>query len=79
MDMATEAQRQLRGRLEDYWRAYDESDVRELPAFPLVVWVGVDEERAIELIWLIEQMRPEAQELFTVATREKLRLLLVDN
>lgn len=73
MDMATENQRQVRGRLDDYRIAWDENDRFE--QFPVVVWVGVDDERAIELSWLIEQGRyPEG--MFLVATRETLRALL---
>ena len=71
---ATEAQRQLKGKLEAYWRAYKECD---WPVFPLTVWVAVDDERANELRWLIGQGPDEAKELFTVVTLKTLANLFI--
>lgn len=70
VDMATEGQKQLRGKLEAYWRAYSEADVNDWPVFPKVVWIAVDVERAKELRWLIQQMPEQAQPLFAVTTLE---------
>jgi hypothetical protein len=55
VDMGTEAQRQLRGKLEAYWRAYQGADVERMPVFPKVIWVAVDDERAKELSRLVGQ------------------------
>lgn len=77
IDMGSEAQRQLRGKLEAYWRAYQDADVTAWPVFPRVLWVGVDDERATELSWLIEQGPKDAQGLFAVTTRDKLYSLFL--
>lgn len=76
VDLGTEAQRQLRGKLEAYWRAFDrfsEAD-DDWPVFPLVIWVAVDDERQTELKWLISQFKPEQQRLFRVTTLERLSI-----
>lgn len=72
VDMATETQSQIRIKLERYWKAYNEADVSEWPIFPKVLFIAVDNERDIELRWLIEQGPTEAQGLFAVTTRDKL-------
>ncbi len=72
IDMGTEAHRQLRGKLDAYERAYNDSDAAQLPVFPRTIWVAVDEERAKELRWLISQGSVDAQKLFQVVTRDQL-------
>lgn len=76
MDMATEGQRQLRGQLQDYQRAYEQADLSEWTVWPRVVWIGVDDERAKELRWLIDQEPAEGRAMFQVCTRESLGQLL---
>lgn len=66
VDMGTEGQRQLRGKLEAYRRAYEDTDELEMPVFPIVQWVAVDAERKKELEWLISQMPESARGLFVV-------------
>ncbi len=68
VDMGTEGQRQLKGKLESYWRAYNDADVNDWPVFPQVLWVAIDQARANELQWLIEQGPRDAQALFRVTT-----------
>ena len=72
IDMGTEGQRQLRGKLEAYYRAYENADTDVIPVFPRCLWVAVDVERAKELEWLISQMPSRAQLLFKVTTAENL-------
>jgi hypothetical protein len=76
VDMGTEGQKQLKGKLEAYWRAYNDADVNQVPVFPRVIWVGVDDERAKELRWLIGQGPQDARRLFAVTTRLGLPTLL---
>lgn len=68
VDMGTEGQRQLKGKLESYWRAYNDADVEDWPVFPFTWWVAIDQARANELAWLIEQGPRDAQQLFRVTT-----------
>lgn len=68
VDLGTEAQRQLRGKLESYVRAYNEADVTAWPVFPLTCWAVVDPERETEMRWIISQMPKDAQGLFAVCT-----------
>lgn len=75
VDMGTQGQRQIREKLERYWHAVNEADVSEWPYFPFTLFVAVDDERAKELQWLIEQGPAEAQRQFKVATRETLPAL----
>ena len=68
VDMATESQKQLRGKLESYWRAYNDADVEQWPVFPRTIWIAVDDERARELSWLVSQMPEQSRALFVVCT-----------
>lgn len=72
VDMGTEPQRQIRIKLETYWRAYEDADVDRWPVFPQVLFVAVDDERATELAWLIGQAPERQQPLFDVCTLETL-------
>lgn len=94
MDMATEQHKQVRAKLESYWRAFQQADkfpyppelsrevvqpdgsTRRQTVFPRIIWVGVDQERAKELSWLVSTLDDEARRLFTVTTREGLPALL---
>jgi len=77
VDMGTEAQRQLKGQLEAYWRAYNDADVTTMPVFPKIVWIGVDAERVKELTWLIETGPRETQALFEVYGMSNLANLFI--
>lgn len=77
IDMATEAQRQIRAKLVNYWQAYNNADVAEWAEFPLVVFVAVDDERVRELEWIISQLPDEVQQLFKVTTRYMLHTLFL--
>lgn len=66
IDMATEGQRKIREKLTAYWKAYNSADV---PVFPLVLFVAVDDERAKELAWMIEQ--GQEPRLFRVVTKHQ--------
>jgi len=77
VDMATEAQRQIRSKLLNYWYAYNEADVSQWPEFPLVVFVAVDSERANELQWVIEQLDDDVALLFRVVTQSSLPSLFL--
>ena len=77
VDMATEGQRQIKDKLVRYWRAFNDADSRVWPEFPLIVFVAVDDERAKELRWLIDQGAEQAQELFRVTTKDKLHTLFL--
>jgi hypothetical protein len=75
VDMGTESQKQLQGKLEAVVRAYrdyDEADALKWPTLPRTLWVGVDEERAKELAWLVGRLPAEAQRLFAVTSKEHL-------
>jgi hypothetical protein len=72
VDLGTENQGQLRGKLERYRRAYEASDDKTWPVYPLVLWVAIDAERETELKWIISGMREDARPLFHVATMEGL-------
>jgi hypothetical protein len=74
IDMGTEGQRQIKDKLERYWRAYNEAD---WPVFPRTIWVAVDAEREKELAWLISQGPPDARILFQVTTLAGLPSLFV--
>lgn len=69
VDLGSEGQRQIKGKLERYWRAYRHADMEE---FPLIIWVAVDEFRKKELVWILKQGGTEAQQLFRVMTLRKL-------
>lgn len=65
VDLGSESQKQLRGKLEAYRRAYNEF---EGAIFPLIFWIATDNERAKELLWLIEQLPEQDRALFRVST-----------
>src|SRR3954447_22298908 len=65
IDMATEGQRAIKDKLERYWRAYNQAEQDD---WPLVIWIAVDDERAKELRWLIEQGPKDARQLCRVRT-----------
>ena len=71
IDMGTEGQRQIKDKLNRYWEAFNAADTAEWPVYPLVVFVAIDEARARELHWLLEQGNKEAQGLFRVLPIDK--------
>lgn len=79
VDMGTEGQKQLRTKLEDYWRAYMvyRSASDELPEFPRIIWVAVDAERVKEINWLLGEGSMQARSLFQVCTAETLPAVLL--
>jgi hypothetical protein len=72
VDLGSEGQRQIRSKLERYWRAFSEADERSWPVWPLIAWVSIDDWRAKELRWIISQTSEEAQKLFRVLTIDEL-------
>jgi hypothetical protein len=67
IDLASEGQRQIRAKLQRYYRAY--CDATDIDVFPLTLWIAIDEYRAKELRWLIKsEMNEEGQRLFNVCT-----------
>jgi hypothetical protein len=75
VDMGTQSQRVIRDKLERYWQAYKHALSQQWPSFPLTYFVAVDDERAKELRWLLEQGSSEAQTLFRITTGERLASL----
>jgi len=74
IDMATERHKQIRAKLETYYRAWGEA---VLDIFPGVIWIAVDDEREKELRWFIGEMpRADAHVLFQVTTIALLPALL---
>src|SRR5206468_1151487 len=62
VDMATQAQGRIKEKFERYWRAYqfnaelrEQGDGTALDVFPGVLFVAIDDARARELSWLLEQ------------------------
>jgi hypothetical protein len=73
IDMGTEGQRQIRDKFMRYWRAYEAAE--DWPVFR-VVFIAIDQERAKELNWLLEQGSDEQRELFRVVTLPEFTALL---
>lgn len=76
VDLATESQKQVRGKLDAVVRAYANANSTAWPKFPLTIWVAIDAEREKELRWLVSQMTAEAQRLFRVCQRETIGSVL---
>lgn len=72
VDLGTESQKQLLGKLEAVIRAFNEADATRWAMFPVTVWVGVDEARAKELAWLVGRLPESAQPLFRVTSMARL-------
>lgn len=75
-DMGTERQKALKDKLARYYHAYQHADSRELPVFPIVLFIAPDDVRARELRWIIERGDREAQELFLVSTPSEFGAIL---
>lgn len=71
VDLGTEWPKQLRTKLEAYYRAWQHAD-ESVGHMPGVLWVTMDEERARELEHLVAAMPDEARGLFRVTTLERL-------
>lgn len=71
VDMGSEGQRQIKDKFRRYWLAHGQADAEEWPTFPGIVFVAVDEYRARELLWLLEQGPEEGRRLFRITTLEK--------
>jgi len=67
-DLGSEGQKQIKGKLLRYWRAFDAADSEQWPEWPRILFVCVDDWRANELAWIIRQGKPEQQALFRVTT-----------
>lgn len=69
IDMGSQGQAQIKGKFQRYWRAYDSINADDWPgAYPQVLFVAVDKERAAELAWLLKQGPDEAVPLFRIMT-----------
>lgn len=66
IDLSTEGQKQIRGKLDKYYQARIQATVEDMPEWPRIYWVTVDDWRAKELRWIISQTPPEQQQLFRV-------------
>lgn len=77
VDLASEGPRQIREKLERYWFAFNAADDEQWPVFPVVIWVAIDDERAAELKWILEQGPKNAQQLFRVCTIATLSTVFV--
>lgn len=77
IDMGSEGQRQIKAKLERYWNAYGAAEDAGWDTYPLVMFAAIDEYRARELRWLIEQGPAEARALFRVVTIEELSTAFV--
>lgn len=69
VDLGTESQRQVLGKLDAVIKAFGNADGREWPEWPLTIWVAIDEARATELKWLVGRMA-EGQRAFFVVTAQ---------
>lgn len=79
IDLGTEGSRQLRGKLETYYRAWLEADPMEYQDnYPGTLWVTPDDVRARELQALIDSMPSDAHQIFSITTADGLRSRLVD-
>lgn len=73
IDMGSQGQAQIKGKFQRYWHAYNSVSADDWQgAFPLVMFVAVDKERAAELSWLLKQGPTEAAVLFRVTTLAEL-------
>lgn len=72
VDLGSEGHQRIKEKFNRYWEAYNIADESEFPIFPLVVFVAVDDARAAELRWLLEQGNKDAQVVFRITTLEKL-------
>jgi hypothetical protein len=77
LDLGTESQRRIAEKFERYYKAYQNADTSELPVFPRIVFVAVDDIRERELQWLLSQGPSEAQALFEITTMAKLSSLFI--
>lgn len=77
IDMGTEGDKQIKGKLARYVRAYNSVDADAFPEWPLTIWVTVDAWRFRQLSWLIGQLPADQQALFRVCERQDLPGLVV--
>jgi hypothetical protein len=68
IDMGTERQKAIKDKLARYWHAYQHATEKDLPSFPLILFIAPDDARARELRWIIERGHKDAQDLFLVST-----------
>jgi hypothetical protein len=68
IDMGTERQKAIKDKLARYWHAYQHATEKDLPSFPLILFIAPDDARARELRWIIERGHKDAQDLFIVST-----------
>lgn len=72
VDMGTEGQKQLKGKLRAVVEAWSVSGEYGWTAWPPTVWVCIDQERVTELRWLISQLPEHERPLFRVCTLDSL-------
>lgn len=66
VDLGTESQKQVRGKLDAVVRALRGASAADWPVFPGTIWVAVDVERERELKWLVKQLSEEVLGHFRV-------------
>lgn len=77
VDLGSESQRQVVGKLEAVIRAFENADGREWPEWPLTVWVGVDAAREAELKWLVSRLPERHRPFFAVTSQQHLAPLIL--
>ena len=77
IDLGSEGERQIRGKLTAYVNAYNHVDVERYPSWPRTLWIACDQLRAIQLQRFISQLPPDNQGLFKVCIRDSLADLFV--
>lgn len=70
VDMGTERDRQLLGKLEAVYEAWKRADVSVWPALPKTLWIAPNEARAVVIRKLVSRLPEEAWALFAVCTLE---------
>jgi hypothetical protein len=77
VDMSTEGVKQVTAKLQRYYKAFQQYDTDTYPLFPFVLWVCMDEERAVELKRIILAMPEDARQLFRVRTMDGLASVFI--
>lgn len=69
IDLGSEGEKQLRGKLAAYVYAFNHVDAAQFPIWPRTVWIVPDELRARQLRRLINQLPEDEQQLFKVCIK----------
>lgn len=68
VDLSTESDRKLRDKVERYINAYSEFVVGDIEAWPLIVWVCIDEYRVRDIERILRRYTADERQLFRVKT-----------